>query len=77
MVTNWSQIKKRLKLKDRLLCNLSKLIDKLVPPTGIEPAAQGLGIPCSIQLSYGGNPRLPASGVLIRFLLAGNQFLLR
>lgn len=27
---------------------------RLVPPTGIEPATQGLGIPCSIRLSYGG-----------------------
>ena len=26
---------------------------KMVRPAGIEPATLGLGVPCSIQLSYG------------------------
>ena len=30
-------------------------VKSLVPPAGFEPAAPGLGILCSIQLSYGGN----------------------
>ena len=33
---------------------LPKSLKKLAPPTGIEPAARGLGNRCSIRLSYGG-----------------------
>ncbi len=31
------------------------LSKKITPPTRFERATQGLGILCSIQLSYGGN----------------------
>jgi hypothetical protein len=31
------------------------LIEKVVPPGRVELPTQGLGIPCSIRLSYGGN----------------------
>ena len=35
------------------LCGKRKLLGRLVRPTGLEPATQGLGNPCSIHLSYG------------------------
>ena len=37
--------------------HLPRSLHFLVPPTGLEPVATGLGIRCSIRLSYGGvNP---------------------
>jgi hypothetical protein len=50
MVTIWGLSKKI------PFWNFAKCLKLLAPPAGLEPAAPGLGILCSIHLSYEGKP---------------------